>query len=81
MDIRRAGRQQLGSLSAYRRRSIKRLYGAWRRFADDPESASDECLADILLLPLAGLTFSLFVLSLPGASDAIASACSIACMP
>jgi hypothetical protein len=42
---------------------------------------SGECVADVLLLPLAGLTFSLFVLSIPGASDAIASACSIACMP
>ena len=78
MDIRRAA--QLHSLLA--RRSIARLCGAWRRrFADRLERASDECLADILLLPLAGLTFSLFVLSLPGASVAIASACSIACMP
>jgi hypothetical protein len=80
MDIRRVARQQLDSLSAYRRRPITSLYGVWRRFADHPEGASDECLADILLLPLAGLTFSLFVLSLPGASDAIASACSMACM-
>jgi hypothetical protein len=80
MDIRRVVRQQLDSLSAYRRRSITNLYGVWWRFADHPESESDECLADILLLPLAGLTFSLFVLSLPGASDAIASACSMACM-
>jgi hypothetical protein len=81
MDIRQAARRRLDSLSAYWRRSITRLYGAWRRFTDDPERASDECLADILLLPLAGLTFSLFVLSLPGASDAIASSCSMACMP
>jgi hypothetical protein len=80
MDIRRAARQQLDSLSAYPRRSIARLYGVWRRFADDPERASDECIADILLLPLTGMTFSLFVLSIPGASDAIASACSMACM-
>jgi hypothetical protein len=81
VDIRRTARQQLDSLSAHRRRSITRLYGVWRRFADHSERASGECLADILLLPLAGLTFSLFVLSLPGASDAIASACSMACMP
>jgi hypothetical protein len=81
MDIRRAARRRRISLSAYRRRSIARLYYAWRRFGDGPERASDECLADILLLPLAGLTFSLFVLSLPGASDAIATACSMACMP
>jgi hypothetical protein len=81
MGIRRAARHRFDPLSAYWRRSIARLYGAWRRFADDPERASDECLADILLLPLTGMTFSLFVLSLPGASDAIASACSMACMP
>jgi hypothetical protein len=81
MDIRRAWPRTLFELSAYRRRSMARLYYAWQRFVDDPERASDECLADILLLPLAGLTFSLFVLSLPGASDAIATACSMACMP
>jgi hypothetical protein len=57
------------------------LYSAWRRFADDPERRSDDCLADILLLPLTGLAVSLFLLSIPGASDAIAAACSIACMP
>jgi hypothetical protein len=81
MGTRWPTRQHLDSISAYRRRSITRLYRVWRRFADDPVRASDECLTDILLLPLAGLTFSLFVLSLPGASDAIASACSMACMP
>ena len=81
MDIRRAGQRRLDALSVFRRRSMTGLYGAWRRFANDPERAPDECLADILLLPLAGLTFSLFVLSLPGASDAVASACSMACMP
>jgi len=80
MDIRRAARRHLDSLSAYQRRSVTRLYRIWRAFADDPERP-DECLADILLLPLAGLTFSLFVLSLPGASDAIASSCSMACLP
>jgi hypothetical protein len=81
MDIRQAARHRLVSSSAYRRRFLARLRYAWRRFADDPERASDDCLADILLLPLVGLTLSLFVLSLPGASDAIASACSMACMP
>jgi hypothetical protein len=81
MDIRRGARRHFDSLSAYQRRSVTRLYGVWRRFANHSGRASDECLADILLLPLAGLTFSLFVLSLPGASDAIASACSMACMP
>jgi hypothetical protein len=62
------------------RRSIARLSVARRRF-NDSERTSDVCLADILLLPLAGMTFSLFVLSIPGASDAIASACSMVCMP
>ena len=80
MGIRRAG-QQPASRSAYRRRSIRRLYAAWRRLADEPERASDECLADLLLLPLSGLISSFFVLSLPGASDAIASACWMVCMP
>jgi hypothetical protein len=77
MDMHRTWRHQLDSLSEYRRRSVARLSVAWRRFADDPEPASDVCLADILLLPLAGITFSLFVLGTPGASDAIASACSM----
>jgi hypothetical protein len=81
MDIRRTARRKLDSLSAYRRRSIARICDVRRRFADYPQTRSDDGLADILLLPLAGLTLSLFVLSLPGASDAIASACSIACMP
>jgi hypothetical protein len=81
MDMQRTWRHQLDSLSEHWWRSIARLSVVWRRFADDPERASDVCLADILLLPLAGLTFSLFVLSIPGASDAIASACSMACLP
>jgi hypothetical protein len=81
MDMHRTWRHQLDSLSEYRRRSVARLSVAWRRFADDPERASDVCLADILLLPLTGMTFSLFVLSIPGASDAVASACTMACMP
>lgn len=81
MDIRQSARHRLDALSAHRRRSVTRFYGVWSRFADDPERASDECIADILLLPLAGLTFSFFVLSLPGASDAIAAACSMAGMP
>ena len=81
MDIVGVWRRQLVSLFACRRRSLARLRAAWRRFVDDPERASDVCFADVLLLPLAGLTLSLFVLSIPGASDAIASACSMACMP
>jgi hypothetical protein len=46
----------------------------WRHVAEDQ-------LVDILLLSLAGLALSLFLSSLPGASDAIAEACAVACMP
>jgi len=74
MAMRWIWQRRLASLSASRRQFYRTVVLWRRRFADDPESASDECFADILLLPLAGLTFSLFVLSLPGASDAIASA-------
>jgi hypothetical protein len=35
----------------------------------------------VLFLPLAGLALSLFLLSLPGASEAVAAACAIACLP
>jgi hypothetical protein len=51
-----------------------------RRIAGDPAQHEDQ-LADILLLPLAGLALSLFLLGLPGTSDAIAAACAVACMP
>jgi hypothetical protein len=55
---------------------------AWRRYADDPARRFDACIADILLLPLTGLMLTIFLLStVPGASDAIADACSVACMP
>ena len=59
------------------------LHRAWRRFADDPErNTHDYCLADILVLPLAGLALSVWLLgTVPGASDAIAAACTVACMP
>jgi hypothetical protein len=56
---------------------------AWRRFADDSKRNTDDyCLADILVLPLAGVAFSLWLLgTVPGASDAVAAACAVACMP
>jgi hypothetical protein len=67
---------------AYSRHPLARLRRAWRRFADDPSRRSDVSAADILLLPLAGLMLTLLLLStVPGGSDAIAAACSTACMP
>jgi hypothetical protein len=63
---------------AYSRHPAARLYRVWRRLAGEPEEAA---LADVLLLPLAGLALSLFLLSLPGAADAVAEACSAACLP
>jgi hypothetical protein len=59
---------------AYSRHAVAQCYRIWRRVNEDR-------LVDILLLPLAGLALSLFLLSLPGASDAIAEACAVACMP
>jgi hypothetical protein len=38
-------------------------------------------IGDVLFLPIAGLAFSLFLLSTPGASDAVAAACLLACRP
>jgi len=64
----------------YSRHPAARLCRFWRRVAGDPAQNEDQ-LADILLLPLAGLALSLFLLGLPGTSDAIAAACAVACMP
>jgi hypothetical protein len=50
------------------------LWRIWHR-------ANEDRLVDILLLPLTGLALSLWLLSLPGASDAVADACAVACMP
>jgi hypothetical protein len=61
---------------AYSRHPAARLYRTWRRVV-----GRDGEFTSILLLPLAGLTFSLFLLSTPGASDAVAAACSLACLP
>lgn len=55
--------------SPYSQHPVARLYRSWRRFAHD------DAAADILLLPLTGLTVSLFVIEfVPGASEAIATA-------
>jgi len=62
---------------AYSRHPIARLYRGWRRVAGDQV----ECFADVLFLPLAGLALSLFLLGLPGTSDAVAAACATACFP
>jgi hypothetical protein len=58
----------------YSRHPVARLCRMWRHVAQDQ-------LVVILLLSLAGLALSLFLLSVPGASDAIAEACAVACMP
>jgi hypothetical protein len=67
---------------AYSRRPAARLFRAWRYFSTDPTSGSQYSAADILLLPLAGLTLTLLLLgTVPGASEAINTACETACMP
>ncbi len=62
---------------AYSRHLIARLYRGWRRVSGEEVA----CLADVLFLPLAGLALSLFLLGLPGTSDAVAAACATACFP
>jgi hypothetical protein len=82
MNIRWMSRYRRSSQIAYSRTIAARLYRVWRRYTDDPARQSDTCIADILLLPLAGLMLIIFLLGImPGASDAIAEACSVACMP
>jgi hypothetical protein len=61
---------------AYSRHPAARLYRTWRCVV-----GRDGEFTGVLLLPLAGLALSLFLLSIPGASDAVAAACSIACLP
>jgi len=63
---------------AYSRHPAARLWRTWRRIIDRDGEAT---ISDVLLLPLAGLAFSLFLLGTPGASDAVAAACSLACFP
>jgi hypothetical protein len=47
----------------------------WRSIAGDPPQT------EVFLLPLAVMALTLWLLSLPGASDAIAETCAVACMP
>jgi hypothetical protein len=77
MSIGTIGRFSRAARVAYSRRPAALLYRAWRRVAGEDESE----LSEVLLLPLAGLAFSLFLLSTPGASEAVAAACSTACLP
>jgi|HubBroStandDraft_2_1064218.scaffolds.fasta_scaffold400819_2 hypothetical protein len=82
MSIEPISRIRRAAHIAYSQGRIARLYRAWRRFADDPSRQSDIGRADILLLPLIGLALTLLLLgTVPSASDMIADACSIACMP
>jgi hypothetical protein len=67
---------------AYSRHPAARWYRLWRSLTADPTGEAEPRFADILLLPLSGLAASLWVLgTVPGASEAIAAACSTACMP
>jgi hypothetical protein len=67
---------------AYSHRPAARISRAWRHFSTDPTSGVQYSAADILLFPLAGLALTLFLLgAVPGASDAINTACETACMP
>jgi len=82
MNIRWVSRYRRSSQIAYSQTIAARLNRVWRRYADDPARQSGNCVADILLLPLIGLILAIFMLgTVPGASDTIAEACSVACMP
>jgi hypothetical protein len=61
-------RLRRAAVTAYSPHPVARLYRAWRRFAGGTS------IADIALLPLAGLTLSLFVIELvPNAGEIIAA--------
>lgn len=78
MSLGTVGRISRVARIAYSRHPAALLYRSWRRVVGREGEAT---ITDVMLLPLAGLTLSLFLLSLPGASDAVAAACSLACMP
>jgi hypothetical protein len=60
-------------LWAARRARFAGLLGAWRHLVNDPAHDGGGRLADVVLLPLAGLTLSLYLLgTVPAASEAIA---------
>jgi hypothetical protein len=66
---------------AYSGHPAARLSRLWRSFAANP-SGREYGAADILLLPLAGLALTLWLLgTVPGASEAISMVCSAECMP
>ena len=80
MTIQPVERFRRAAHSAYSTHPAARLYRAWRRFAYDP--SGENCLAEVLLLPLTGLMLTLWVIeTVPGASEAIARACIAGCMP
>jgi hypothetical protein len=67
---------------AYSRHPAARLFRGWRSFTADPSGRAEYGAADILLLPLAGLALTLWLIgTVPGASDAISMACSAECVP
>ena len=75
MSLGRATRLWRTARSAYSPHPVAKSYRAWRYFAAGRA-------ADIVLLPLTLMMLTLFLLgTVPGASDMIAVACSIACMP
>ena len=78
MSLVTMGRVRRTARIAYLQHPVARLYRIGRHaIGGDGEGT----IGDVLVLPLAGLALSLFLLSIPGASDAVASACSLACMP
>ena len=78
MSLGTVGRISRIARVAYSRHPAARLYRTWQRVVGRDGEAT---IGDVLLLPLAGLALSLFLLSIPGTSDCVAAACSFACMP
>ena len=78
MSLETIGRTSRIARVAYSRHLAALLYRAWRHVVGREGEAT---IGDVLLLPLAGLALSLFLLNIPGASDAVAAACSLACLP
>jgi hypothetical protein len=67
---------------AHSRHPTARLFRGWRHFTTGPSGRTEYGAADILLLPLAGLALTLWLLAtVPGAVDVISLACSADCLP
>jgi hypothetical protein len=82
MNIDRVMRFRRAARIAYSRHPVARMRRAWWHFNRPASGEPEHGITDILLLPLAGLTLTLWLLeTVPGASDAISLACSTACMP